>query len=83
DLRVCGVANSQALLYNVNGLNLDKWQAELAQANSPFILGRLILLVKEYHLLKQVIVDCNSTQPVADQYADYLREGYHLVTPNK
>ncbi|MDI5829608.1 phage head closure protein, partial [Salmonella enterica subsp. enterica serovar Kentucky] len=39
DLRVCGVANSKALLTNVHGLNLDNWQAELAQANAPFNLG--------------------------------------------
>ncbi|MDI5419246.1 class I tRNA ligase family protein, partial [Salmonella enterica subsp. enterica serovar Kentucky] len=41
----CGVANSKALLTNVHGLNLDNWQAELAQANAPFNLGRLIRLV--------------------------------------
>ncbi len=32
DLRVCGVANSKALLTNVHGLNLENWQEELAQA---------------------------------------------------
>lgn len=83
DLRVCGVANSKALLTNVHGLNLDNWQAELAQANAPFNLGGLIRLVKEYHLLNPVIVDCTSSQAVADQYADFLREGFHVVTPNK
>lgn len=83
DLRVCGVANSKALLTNVHGLNLENWQAELAQANAPFNLGRLIRLVKEYHLLNPVIVDCTSSQAVADQYADFLREGFHVVTPNK
>jgi aspartokinase/homoserine dehydrogenase 1 len=39
--------------------------------------------VKEYHLLNPVIVDCTSSQAVADQYADFLREGFHVVTPNK
>jgi hypothetical protein len=32
--------------------------------------------VKEYHLLNPVIVDCTSSQAVADQYADFLREGF-------
>ncbi|WP_254558411.1 hypothetical protein, partial [Salmonella enterica] len=66
DLRVCCVANSKSLLTNVHGLNLYNWQAELAQANEPFNLGRLISLVKEYHLLNQLIVDCTSSQAVAD-----------------
>lgn len=83
DLRVCGVANSKAMLTNVHGLNLENWQAELENAKEPFNLGRLIRLVKEYHLLNPVIVDCTSSQAVADQYADFLREGFHVVTPNK
>ncbi|AIR60718.1 MULTISPECIES: bifunctional aspartate kinase/homoserine dehydrogenase I [Cedecea] len=83
DLRVCGVANSKALLTNVHGLDLENWQQALEQAKEPFNLGRLIRLVKEYHLLNPVIVDCTSSQAVADQYADFLSEGFHVVTPNK
>src|SRR5471030_1976414 len=83
DLRVCGIANSRALLTNVHGISLETWQEELAQAKEPLNLGRLIRLVKEYHLLNPVIVDCTSSQEVADQYADFLTDGFHVVTPNK
>nr|VXZ88848.1 Aspartokinase I/homoserine dehydrogenase I [Klebsiella pneumoniae] len=67
----------------MHGLNLENWSAELAEAKEPFNLGRLIRPVKEYHLLNPVIVDCTSSRAVADQYADFLREGFHVVTPNK
>ncbi|MBS0848410.1 bifunctional aspartate kinase/homoserine dehydrogenase I [Citrobacter sp. JGM124] len=83
DLRVCGIANSKALLTSVHGLNLDNWQQALEQAKEPLNLERLTRLVKEYHLLNPVIVDCTSSQAVADQYADFLGEGFHVVTPNK
>ncbi len=83
DLRVCGIANSKALLTNVHGIPLNNWQEALQQAKEPFNPGRLIRLVKEYHLLNPVIVDCTSSQAVADQYADFLAEGFHVVTPNK
>ncbi|MDN5970816.1 MAG: bifunctional aspartate kinase/homoserine dehydrogenase I, partial [Enterobacterales bacterium] len=83
DLRVCGIANSRALLTNVHGIDLARWQDELADAKEPFNLGRLIRLVNEYHLLNPVIVDCTSSQAVADQYADFLGNGFHVVTPNK
>ncbi|GME37657.1 MULTISPECIES: bifunctional aspartate kinase/homoserine dehydrogenase I [unclassified Pantoea] len=83
DLRVCGIANSHALLTNVHGIDLSNWQAALTEAKEPFNLGRLTRLVKEYHLLNPVIVDCTSSQAVADQYADFLSEGFHVVTPNK
>ena len=77
------VPTGSGVLTHVHGLNLENWQAELAEAKEPFNLGRLIRLVKEYHLLNPVIVDCTSSQAVADQYADFLREGFHVVTPNK
>ncbi|WP_313697589.1 bifunctional aspartate kinase/homoserine dehydrogenase I [Pantoea sp.] len=83
DLRVCGIANSHALLTHVHGIDLTNWQSALAEAKEPFNLGRLTRLVKEYHLLNPVIVDCTSSQAVADQYADFLSEGFHVVTPNK
>lgn len=83
DLRVCGIANSQALLTHVHGLALDNWPTALAGAQEPLDLNHLISLVKEYHLLNPVIVDCTSSQTLADQYVDFLREGFHVVTPNK
>ncbi|WP_017800556.1 bifunctional aspartate kinase/homoserine dehydrogenase I [Winslowiella toletana] len=83
DLRVCGIANSRALLTNVHGVPLDNWQQALQAAKEPFSLERLSRLAKEYHLLNPVIVDCTSSQAVADQYADFLADGFHVVTPNK
>ncbi|MBS0876829.1 MULTISPECIES: bifunctional aspartate kinase/homoserine dehydrogenase I [unclassified Tatumella] len=83
DLRVCGIANSRALLTNVHGIGLDHWQDQLSEATDVFSLEHLTRLVKEYHLLNPVIVDCTSSQALADQYADFLREGFHVVTPNK
>lgn len=83
DLRVCGIANSKALLTNVHGVALENWKEALQAAKEPFSLERLSRLAKEYHLLNPVIVDCTSSQAVADQYADFLADGFHVVTPNK
>lgn len=83
ELRVCGIANSRALLTNVHGIVLENWKDELAAAQEPFDLRRLIHLVKAYHLLNPVIVDCTSNQAVAAQYVDFLADGFHVVTPNK
>lgn len=83
DLRVYGIANSQVLLTNKHGINLSRWKAELIEAKEPCNLGRLIDLVKEYTLVNPVIVDCTSSQIVADQYANFFTGGFHVVTPNK
>ncbi|MEG3135320.1 bifunctional aspartate kinase/homoserine dehydrogenase I [Rouxiella sp. T17] len=83
DLRVCGIANSRAMLTNVHGIALESWRDELGAAQETFSIGRLIRLVKEYHLLNPVIVDCTSNENIANQYADFLADGFHVVTPNK
>ncbi|MBI6549058.1 bifunctional aspartate kinase/homoserine dehydrogenase I [Xenorhabdus lircayensis] len=83
DLRVCGIANSRALLTDMQGICLDNWQQALSEATEPFSLSRLIRLEKEYHLLNPVIVDCTSNQSIAEQYASFLGDGFNVVTPNK
>lgn len=83
DLRVCGIANSRGMVTSTLGISLENWREALASAEEPFNLGRLIRLVKEYHLLNPVIVDCTSSEEVASQYADFLADGFHVVTPNK
>ncbi|MBC8951576.1 bifunctional aspartate kinase/homoserine dehydrogenase I [Xenorhabdus sp. PB62.4] len=83
ELRVCGIANSRALLTDMQGICLDNWQQALSEATEPFSLSRLIRLEKEYHLLNPVIVDCTSNQAIAEQYASFLSDGFNVVTPNK
>lgn len=83
ELKVCGIANSRGLLTDVNGIDLSRWREDMDKVKDAFNLGRLIRLVKEYHLLNPVIVDCTSSQEIADQYADFLADGFHVVTPNK
>ncbi|MCC8367519.1 bifunctional aspartate kinase/homoserine dehydrogenase I [Xenorhabdus sp. PB61.4] len=83
DLRVCGIANSRAMLTDMQGISLDNWQQALSEASEPFSLSRLIRLEKEYHLLNPVIVDCTSNQSIAEQYSSFLSDGFNVVTPNK
>ncbi|OAT26180.1 bifunctional aspartate kinase/homoserine dehydrogenase I [Proteus myxofaciens] len=83
DLRVCGIANSRAMLTNMQGIDLDNWQQELKNAKEPFSFSKLIRLEKEYHFLNPVIVDCTSNEEIAKQYANFLQNGFNVVTPNK
>jgi aspartokinase/homoserine dehydrogenase 1 len=39
--------------------------------------------VRAEHLPHAVILDCSASDAVADHYADWLRLGIHVVTPNK
>ncbi|MCW8330100.1 bifunctional aspartate kinase/homoserine dehydrogenase I [Photobacterium sp. SDRW27] len=82
-IRVCGLANSKGLLLDSNGLPLENWRDLMGQASEPLTLARMIQLVRRNHIINPVIIDCTSDQGIAEQYADYLAAGFHVITPNK
>ncbi len=82
-LRVVGLANSRKMALNRDGLDLSNWQVALEQSDVSFSLEAVKQLVEDSHLINPVIVDCTSDEQVANQYADFLATGFHVVTPNK
>ncbi|MCD9522042.1 bifunctional aspartate kinase/homoserine dehydrogenase I [Photobacterium carnosum] len=82
-IRVCGMANSKGLLLNSNGFVLDSWRDLMGAINEPLQLQRMVELVRHNHIINPVIIDCTSDQTIAEQYADYLAAGFHVITPNK
>ena len=82
-IRVCGLANSKGLLLDSEGLPLEGWRERLGAITEPLTLPRLISLVQRNHIINPVLVDCTSSDEIANQYADFLAAGFHVVTPNK
>ncbi len=83
ELNVCGVANSRYMLLNENGIDFSQWQSQLTQSQRPFDLQEMYAFRAQHHLVNAVLVDCTSSDAVAESYADALAEGFHVVTPNK
>ncbi|MBE0367186.1 bifunctional aspartokinase / homoserine dehydrogenase 1 [Pseudoalteromonas aurantia 208] len=82
-LNLYGVANSQKLYLNAQGVPFDTWHGELEQQTDGLTLERLEAFVKSNHLINPVIVDCTSSQQLADQYCNFLNAGFHVVAANK
>ncbi|MGF1910544.1 bifunctional aspartate kinase/homoserine dehydrogenase I [Vibrio kasasachensis] len=82
-LRVCGLANSKGVLLDGAGLPLDHWRDRLNGVSEQFSLASLTSLVQRNHIINPVLVDCTSSEEIANQYADFLAAGFHVVTPNK
>lgn len=82
-LKVYGIANSRQVLLNPEGIELDQWSDNLAQSEVAFSLDALENFVVDNHLVNPVLVDCTSSEAVADKYVDFLNAGFHVVTPNK
>lgn len=83
EIRVCALANVNKMLLNENGLNLDDWKNDLQNAIQPSDFDVLLSFIKLHHVVNPVFVDCTSAQSVSNLYARALREGFHVVTPNK
>lgn len=82
-IRVCGLANSQGLILDSEGLELAHWRDQMQNVTEEFSLARLIALVQRNHIINPVLVDCTSSDQIASQYAEFLAAGFHVVTPNK
>ncbi|KAE9540405.1 bifunctional aspartate kinase/homoserine dehydrogenase I [Ursidibacter maritimus] len=83
EIRVCALANSNKMLLNENGLNLDNWKSDLESATQPSDFDVLLSFIKLHHVVNPVFVDCTTAHSVANLYARALKEGFHVVTPNK
>lgn len=80
---VYGIANSKAVLLHGDGIDLSQWQSQLAESKQEFSLATLNQFARQHHLTNPVLVDCTSSEQVAEQYSDFITAGFHVVTPNK
>ena len=83
DLRVRALANSQRMVLAERALDLTDWERLLADSDTPSDPDRLADFVRAEHLPHAVIIDCTSSQVIADRYAQWLGRGIHVITPNK
>ncbi|MDR9827466.1 bifunctional aspartate kinase/homoserine dehydrogenase I [Vibrio sp. FNV 38] len=82
-IRVCGLANSKGLLLDGEGLPLEGWRDRMKDVSERFSVPALAAYVQRNHIINPVLVDCTSSEEIANQYADFLAAGFHVVTPNK
>jgi aspartokinase/homoserine dehydrogenase 1 len=83
DLRVRGIATSRRMLLADRAIDLADWRARLDRDGEPLDVERFTAHVAAEHLPHRVIIDCTADAGIAGRYAGWLREGLHVVTPNK
>ena len=82
DLRVRGLGGSRRMVLDDRRVDLKDWRSAL-ERGSEMELARFVDHVQADHLPHTVLVDCTADPGIAAQYADWLKRGIHVITPNK
>jgi bifunctional aspartokinase / homoserine dehydrogenase 1 len=83
-LNIYGIANSRKLLLAKNAIDLSSdWLSALQASEATFDLTTLQQFVQDNSLVNPVIVDCTSSEAIAELYPQMMLDGFHVVTPNK
>ena len=82
DLRVRGLGGSRRMVLDERRVDLKDWRSAL-ENGTEMELARFVDHVQADHLPHTVLVDCTADPGIAAQYADWLKRGIHVITPNK
>ena len=82
DLRLRAVMSSKKMFLTDNALEFARWR-EWESNSTPVDIERFEEHVHADHLPHAVIVDCTSSDEIAQKYPRWLASGIHIVTPNK
>ena len=83
DLRIRGITNSRTMLLGDALHQEEDWKNQLESSTQKADLELFTQHINAEHLPNHVIIDCTSSQHIADQYVGWLKQGIHIVTPNK
>ncbi|MEX2125142.1 MAG: bifunctional aspartate kinase/homoserine dehydrogenase I [Woeseia sp.] len=83
DLRIRAIARSKAMLLGDRRIDLGNWRREMQSSAVALDFDRFERHVDADHLPHAAIIDCTASDEIAARYGGWLRQGIHVVTPNK
>lgn len=81
-LNVVGIASSHKAIFSRDGINLDTYREQLAQAEDSDT-ARLHKEVVGMNIFNSVFVDCTASKDVAALYQDFLEHNISVIAANK
>jgi len=82
DIRVIAVANSRKCLFDTNGVDLNNWEALLAEGKAYEVDG-FIQQLKDLNFRNSVFIDITASKSISEVYQGLLESSISVVTPNK
>ncbi len=83
DLRIRALAGSKRMLLDAQLIPLVDWKERWQGAAQARDLEAFAAHVQADFIPHAVIIDCSSSDEVAQHYRDWLARGIHVITPNK
>lgn len=82
NIRVIGISNSRTMVFDEDGIGLDKWEDLLSEGRKASG-EQFFETVKKLNLRNSIFIDNTASETVSDSYGNYLRNSIAVVTCNK
>ncbi len=82
NIRVIGISNSRTMLFDENGINLNKWESVLAEGEKAD-KAKFLETVNQLNYRNSIFVDNTASAEVSETYHSYLGNSISVVTCNK
>ncbi len=82
-INVTGIINSQKMLLDSNGINLDNWETLMSEKGEVSNLENFTNKIIDLNFANSVFVDCSASKNVVEYYEKLLKKSISIVTPNK
>jgi len=83
DLRIRGILSSSRMWLCDTGIDPGNWRERFEKEAVPADILTFVRHVHAEHLPHAVILDCTSSPELPRLYPEWMKQGLHLVTPNK
>ena len=82
-IKVCGIVNSKGALLDESGIAIENYKTLLNSNLQSIDRNKLKTFRQQTNMINPIIVDCTSSQSIAEAYLDFFKAGYHIVAANK
>lgn len=83
EIKVIALSNSREMLMDEEGIDLTKWDTNLAQEGEKADIKTLVQRMIELNLPNSIFVDCTANKLPVTYYETVLGNSIAVVTPNK
>lgn len=83
DFKLRGIMNSHKMLLTDTPLDLHDWQGVFCHSALESNLTEFVSHIAADNMPHSVIIDCTANEMIAKQYLNFMKQGIHVITPNK